>query len=149
MRNDDTSLKSGPAALARSLARRLRARIYGESLRIAAFMRKRTLALLAIWAVLALVGGVLRLSMLAATAPQAIVPGSFTAYMLPYLAIAVAPAIGWFLVKHAYPEGSTPQPSVRLAQIGSWQDLPAEQARSRTAWPAFWYRSAWDCWFQW
>jgi hypothetical protein len=132
MLNEDPPLKSRPAALARSVVRRLRARGHAESLRIVAYLRRRILFLLVFWAILALVGGFLRLSLLAASTPQAIVQGSFTAYMLPYLAIAVAPAIGWYLVKHAYPEGSTPQPSVRLAQIGSWQDLPAEQARSRT-----------------
>lgn len=121
-----------PGASGPSFAARQKARVIAASIRLAAFLRARTGLILGLWALFALIGGLLRLSLLAVSSPQAIVPGSFTTYMTPYLGIALAPVVGWFLATRAYPHGGrTPQPEVRLSRLGDWQQLPPAEARRR------------------
>jgi hypothetical protein len=114
----------------RSYARRKRQRVFDQTLRITAFLERHTTAFLVIWAGLALLGGFMRLSMLAHTNLQAILPAALIGYLLPYLLIAIAPALGWFLASRAYPSpAETQQPTVRLAAFGRWRSLPLDQAR--------------------
>lgn len=93
-------------------------------------MSRHAIAFLALWAAMALAGGVLKLGMLAYSSPQAIVAGSFNHYFAPYVVIAVAPALGWLLASRAYPHNAARrQPEVRMARFGSWRQLAPHKAR--------------------
>jgi hypothetical protein len=105
-------------------------RILDESIRLAGFLKRRIGFFLSIWAGLAVLGGFMRISVLAYMAPQAFETRSLLLYALPYLVIAVAPAVGWFLATRAWPDSAAAtQPELRLAKFGQWHNLPAEQAR--------------------
>lgn len=103
--------------------------IYAESQQIAAFLKRRIAWLLVIWAALALLGGMWRVKVLIAAMPQALEAKSLAAFMAPYLLIAAAPALGWFLASRAYPEHGAPQPEVRMSVFGRWRRLAPDQAR--------------------
>lgn len=108
----------------------LSARLLAESRRLATLFQRGLPLLLALWAGLALCGGLARIAVLARTYPALAEPGRIAPYLAPYLLIAIAPAVAVFLVTRAFPSGAAPQPTFRLSPVGRWQGLSREQARS-------------------
>lgn len=106
-------------------------RLHDESRRIALFFERRIVALLAIWASIAILGGLMRVAVLFHNYPHLATDDRIPGLMLPYLMIAAAPGLAYWLASRAYPQGlGRNQPSLRLAAFGSWQALPEGKAQS-------------------
>lgn len=115
---------------ARSGYAALSARLLDESRRLGALFQRGLPLLLALWAALALLGGLVRIAVLVRSHPALAAPAAVAIHLAPYLLIAVAPAIAVFLVSRAFPNGAATQHAFRLSPVGHWQELSAGQARS-------------------
>ena len=101
-----------------------------ESTRLAKFIERRLVAMLTGWAVLALLGGGIRLWGLISILPKIASIKYLPMLILPYVLIAVAPAVGFALASRVFASDAPgPQPSLRLARFGQWQPVSLQAAQ--------------------
>ena len=106
--------------------------LLAESQRIARFLDRRIVLLIAGWAaVVALAGGIKILHL----ATVLLGPATLTTIIpliVPYALIALAPVAGYALVVRCFATGTiAAQPRLRLAQVGSWTSVSHTEARQR------------------
>ncbi len=117
-----------------ALAANLSARLLDESRRIASFIQRRGVWILAFWTVLALGGGLLRTGKFFLAHPHLASDARIPELMAPSLLIAAAPWLAWFLASRAYPHGEgARQPAFRLAAFGTWRRISPQELRSQPA----------------
>ena len=108
----------------------LAGRFADETARLARFISEQLRTMLLGWAVLALLGGGIRLAILLSTFPKLAQFKYLPQLILPYLLIAAAPAVGYALASRCFAaDVPAPQPSLRLARYGRWRALTASDAR--------------------
>lgn len=106
--------------------------LLAESQRIARFLDRRIVLLIASWAALvALAGGFKILHLVTALRGPATL-SAIIPLIGPYALIALAPAAGYALVVRCFTTGMiAAQPRLRLAQVGSWTSVSPAEARQR------------------
>jgi hypothetical protein len=115
----------------RRIADRIAARLLKESRRIAGFLERHVPALLLVWAVLAIGGGLIRIGLLFQAFPRLGLNDLRPGLVAPYLMIALAPALAYFLASRSYPKDrELRQPNQTLAKLGNWQNVTWDHARA-------------------
>lgn len=101
-----------------------------QSRHVAKFLHERGGLLIAGWSVIAAAIGLAKVAAMHRHFPNAISLQSLPSYIAPYLLIALAPALAWFLGASAFPSAKpASQPQIRLARMGRWNQLSQDEAR--------------------
>lgn len=110
----------------------LSAHLIAESQRIARFLDRRMSMLMAIWIVAVVLAAGIKILLLCASIPKVATLTAVIPLIFPYVLIAIAPTVGYALVIRCFTSGTlAAQPSVRLAKVGSWSSVSAQEARQR------------------
>ncbi len=106
--------------------------LLAESQRIARFLDRRLVLLIASWAALVVLAGGFKILHLASVLRGPVTLSAIMALIVPYALIALAPVAGYALVVRCFTTGMiAAQPRLRLAQVGSWTSVSPAEARQR------------------
>lgn len=119
-----------PATLLQNRILAIRRHLVNESARVARFLDRYLLKMLGGWAVLTLLFGAIRLTVLIVAHPQLARIALIADLIISYALIAASPLAAYTLIARSFPKDKLPvQPVIRLCRFGKWSSVSPSEAR--------------------